>query len=91
MNITQEIVGLFIAVGGAIFGGYKWVEARILRVEAKADGTQRDLEAHKLHVARDYVSRDGLKDLRDDMHTGFADVNKRLDRVIERQGGVDNG
>ncbi|MGV6876655.1 hypothetical protein ACUSIJ_28815 [Pseudochelatococcus sp. B33] len=89
MNITNEIVGFFLAVGGAIFGAYKWIESRINRVEEKTDSTRRDLEAHKLHVAREYVSRDGLKDLRDEMKAGFNDVNKRLDRVIERQGGAE--
>lgn len=89
MNITQEIVGLFVAVGGAIFGGYKWVEARILRVEAKADSTQRDLQAHKLHVAENYVTNAGLKEVRDDMRKGFDTVNERLDRIIGRQGGAE--
>lgn len=81
MNITNEIVGMFLAVAGAIWGGYRWVESRVTRVEEKADAVRRDLEGHKVEVARDYVSKDGLKELRDEIRETRLELRADIKEV----------
>lgn len=94
MNITSEIAGLFIAIAGAIWGGYRWVESRVTRVEEKADSVRRDLEGHKVEVARDYVSRDGLRELRDEIRETRLELREDIKGVaakIDASGGDDKG
>lgn len=89
MNITQEVVALFVTVAGAIWGGYKWVESRVTRVEEKADSVRRDLEGHKVEVARDYVSKDGLRELRDEIRETRIELRadiKELDAKLDGRG-----
>lgn len=98
MNITQEVVGLFLAVTGAVWGGYKWIESRIMRVEAKADKALADVADHREFVARNHVTNDALLGMESRITSNLGDIkrtierqNDRLDRVIEGKGGADNG
>lgn len=96
MNITNEIVGLVLAVTGAIWGGYKWVESRIMRVETKADKALSEVAAHREFVARNHVTHDGLAGMEARITGNLGDIKRaidrqgeRLDRVIEKQGGAE--
>lgn len=98
MNITNEIVGLFLAVAGAVWGGYKWIESRIVRVETKADKALSEVAAHREFVARHHVTNDALAGMESRITSNLGDIKRsidkqgeRLDRVIEKQGGADNG
>lgn len=94
MNITQELVGLFLAVTGAIWGGYKWVESRIVRVETKADKALAEVAAHREFVARNHVTNESLIGMESRITANLQDtrgsvdkLRERLDRVLESKGG----
>lgn len=95
MNITQEIVGLVLAVTGAVWGGYKWIEGRIIRVETKADKALSEVAAHREFVARHHVTNDALAGMESRITRNLGDIkrtiekqNDRLDRVIDGKGGA---
>lgn len=113
MNITTEWINFFLGLGGAIagfaIGGWRWIEGRVTKseaatgaaiadVEAKAAAIRRDLDEHKLHVARTHPTHDNLAGMEARITSSLDSIKQsidrhtaRIDRVIERQGGGDNG
>ena len=101
MAITPGWVMLFLAVLAAISGAWWRVEGRVDRAKREAsdkaesalrsaESVRGALEAHKLHVAEHYVSKEGLREVKDEIMSGMRDlkaginhVTERLDRFIE--------
>lgn len=96
-------VGVILALFGAMFGVWKYVDAKITAArkdaEIKADSaaelarlTHGELAAHKLHIAENYVSKQGLKETRDEilkavggLRDDFRHLTSRLDSLHERK------
>lgn len=99
--ITWELVALVGAAISIAFGVWWRIESRVKEakteatMKADAAGTKADLVGsqlaeYKTHVAETYVTKQGMRELRDEVSAGFKDIkdslggmNERLDRVIE--------
>ncbi len=90
MAITGELITFFIVVFGAIAGVWWRVEAKIEAAKAKAEEAASSLEKYKTYVAESYVSKQGLREVRDEIMSGVREIKgsvehitDRLDRVFE--------
>lgn len=92
MNITGEMVGLFVAVFGAIAGLWWRVEARIDSAKAKAQLVADDFARYQTHVAETYITKQGLRETTEQIMSGIGDLkatvdhlNSRIDQIIENR------
>lgn len=87
--MTPEILtGLVALVGliGAAFGYWRYFESRVSDARGRADEVSRDLAAHKLHVAENYTTKSGMKEIRDEILgavTGIRDDVRHLGTRID--------
>lgn len=99
--ITWELVTMIGAAVAIAFAVWWRVESRVKEakteatVKAESAGLKADLigtqlAEYKTHVAETYVTKQGMRELRDEVSAGFKDIkdsitgmNERLDRVIE--------
>lgn len=95
MNITQELVYFGIAIFGVVSAIWLRIEARIkaaeeaaslraLAAQAKAETVAADFAKYQTHVAEVYVSKQGLRETRDEIMTGLKDVSDNLHRINDR-------
>jgi hypothetical protein len=102
VNITVEMVLFGITLLGAISGVWWRVEAKIkdaeqtatlraLNAQAKAEAVSADFAKYQTHVAEVYVSKQGLREVRDEiMHAlqqvrgDIGRINDRIDRFADR-------
>lgn len=98
-----EIAGFVLALLTFAFGMWKWTESRIdaARTEATtkagaaqaaADLVRAELNAHKLHVAETYVTKQGLSETAEQIMVAIDGVKRavdgmtlRVDRIVENQ------
>lgn len=92
MQITGELVTLFILVGGFVLGIWWRVEGKIEAAAQRARDAASDLEKYKTFTAERYVSKSGLREFRDEVMSGVREIkesvthlNSRIDRVIEEK------
>lgn len=101
--ITGADIGFILMMIFAIAGAWWRVETAIgkaksdtiMRAEAAialASLNSKELAEHKLHVAETYITKQGLREVRDEIMGGVRDLknsvdhlNERMDRVIENQ------
>lgn len=93
--MTPEILtGLVAVVGliGAAFGYWRYFESRIGSTRDKSDENARDLAAYKLHVAESYVTKSGMKDIKDEilgavggLREDLRHLSSRIDTMHEAQ------
>lgn len=93
--MTPEILtGLVALVGliGAVFGYWRYFESRIGSARDKIDEQSRDLAAYKLHVAESYVTKSGMKEIRDEilgavggLREDLRHLSSRIDTMHEAQ------
>lgn len=91
--MTQEIlVGLIglVTLVGAAFGYWRYFESRVTSARDKTEKVADDLAAHKIHVAEAYVSKQGLRETKDEIMSaihgvkaGVDSVAMRVDRLVE--------
>lgn len=101
----SELIALvlfILAIIGAVTGAWWRVEMRVkeakqeasLRADAagtKADLVTAQLAEYKTHVAETYVSKQGLREMREEVSVGLKDIKSsisgihdRIDRMFER-------
>ncbi len=56
-----------------------------------AAAVRADLERHRLEVAKDYVSRDSLRELEERLVAAIERLGDRLDRVLDRRAKPSSG
>jgi Tfp pilus assembly protein PilF len=85
-------VGPLVALVGLILTIWWKVEGKISAASDKAEAAQRDLAAHKLHVATHYVSKEGHREATQQIMEAISGVKSavdamtlRIDRVVEGQ------
>lgn len=88
-EFMAAIIGL-ITVVGAAFGYWRYFESEVGSAHRRAEKVAEDLAAHKLHVAEAYVSKQGLRETKDEIMTaihgvkaGVDSVAMRVDRLVE--------
>lgn len=60
-------IGPFVALSGLVLTIWWKVEARITDAKTKAEVTERDLAAYKLHVSETYSTKSGMKEIKDEI------------------------
>lgn len=83
-TITFELVLFGIAVFGAISGLWWRVEQRIDGAKARAQTVADDFAKYQTHVAEHYVSKSGLREVRDEIMGALDKVGGNLDRINDR-------
>lgn len=88
-EMMTAVLGL-VALVGAAFGYWRYFEGRIGSARERAERVGEDLAAHKLHVAETYVSKQGLRETKDEIMSaihgvkaGVDSVAMRVDRLVE--------
>lgn len=96
-------VGFFILVSGTLWGIWWRIEGRVDKAKtevatvasaaaAQAALARQELAEHRLHVAEVYVSKQGLREARDEImeaihgvKTAVDHMTVRVDRIVENQ------
>lgn len=80
----QEIMGavLFVlAIIGAISGAWWRIEGRVKQVDDKAAKLADDLSNHKLHVAETYITKAGMREVRDQIMDAISGVRGSIEHL----------
>lgn len=99
----MAVIGFFVMLMGAISGVWWRIEGRVDRAKTEAvqkaaeaateaASVRADLAAHRLHVAEQYVSKQGLRETTDQIMEAIHGVKAavdhmtaRVDRIVENQ------
>ena len=89
----MTVVGFGLMVFGVITGVFWRMWGLIEKAGGKGEVAQKDLAAHKLHVAEHYVSKQGHREATDQVmeaigavKTAVEGTNLRIDRMWESHG-----
>lgn len=63
----MQAVGFFVMLATAGWAVWWRIESRVASAREKADKTSDDLAAYKLHVAESYVTKSGMKEIKDEI------------------------
>lgn len=91
----MAVIGFFIAVSGALWGVWWRVEGKIKEsrqdamvaasaAQAHAALAREELAAHKLHVAQQYVTKEGMQEQTEHLLKAIEGIGNKLDRTNER-------
>jgi len=80
----MAVVGFFVMLAGAGWRVWSRVEAKVKVAEDKADDAQKDLAAHRLHVAETYVTKAGMSEQTAQIMKAIDSVGAKIDRTNER-------
>jgi chromosome segregation ATPase len=83
-TLTFENVLFGITVFGAITGLWWRVEQRIDAAKNRAQMVADDFAKYQTHVAEIYVSKQGLREVRDEIMSALDKVGGNLDRINDR-------
>lgn len=85
-------VGVALAVFAALSGVFWKMYDLIQKAGDKGEQAQRDLAAHKLHVAESYITKAGMRETTEQIMEAISGVKAavdgltlRVDRVVENQ------
>lgn len=92
-------IAFFILVSGALWGIWWKIDAKLeaARKEAKkaaddaaalAVQAKDDIAAHRLHVAQTYITKEGLRDVRDEIMTAMHEIKGAIETVGGRIDGM---
>lgn len=86
MNETNWIayIGPFVALAGLILTVWWKVESKIVDAKAKAEGTERDLAAYKLHVSETYSTKSGMKEIKDEILGAVSGIRDDVRHLATR-------
>jgi len=84
MQITGEIVTLFVIILTAIAGVWYKVELKIDAAKDKAEAAAAELALYKTHIAENYITKSGLHEFRDEIMHGIREVKGDLDHITDR-------
>ena len=71
MQITGELVTLFVIILTAIAGVWYKVELKIDAAKDKAEAAAAELALYKTHIAENYITKSGLREFRDEIMHGI--------------------
>ena len=99
-------VGFFVGLISSMFGLYKYIEGKIRfvftisdekfsKADDRAAALEKDLAAHRLHTAETYVSKQGLRETKEEImaaitgvHQAVENMTQRVDRIVEGRAGT---
>jgi len=86
------IISVALTLIGLAVGFWRYIEGKLIALFRRADSADKALDAHKLHVAETYVSKQGLRETKDEILAGIGGLrtavdrmNERVDRIVEQQ------
>ncbi|MBZ9939116.1 hypothetical protein LB518_22660 [Mesorhizobium sp. BR1-1-16] len=92
--VTLWLVGTVVACLSVAFTVWFMIDGKIQRAAAaaqsKADSLAVDFAAYRTHVAETYVSKQGLREFRDEVMSGVRDIKDSMNHLNERIDGVIN-
>ncbi|WP_245520202.1 hypothetical protein [Mesorhizobium sp. M00.F.Ca.ET.217.01.1.1] len=77
-------VAFGITVIGFIFGAFWRMWGLIKEAGEKGDRAQRDLAAHKLEIAQNYVTKAGMHEQTAQLLRAIESIGNRIDTISER-------
>lgn len=80
-------VGFFIMLLTAISGVWWRVEGKIGAATARADKVAEDLAKHKLHAAESFVTKSGMREIRDEILGAVSGIRDDVRHLAMR---IDN-
>lgn len=94
-TITPQLVLFIITILGAAGAVWFRIESKVDKAKAestktavdattKAHDVAKDLAAHKLHVAEVYITKEGMRTVRDEIITAVSSVKDDVGRISDR-------
>lgn len=90
-EIMSAVVFVLLLVG-AIVGFYRYIDTKLTFVFGRADEVEENLAALKIRIAETYVSKQGLRETREEIMSAIVGVRgavermtERVDRIVENQ------
>jgi hypothetical protein len=87
----MAVVGFFIMLSGAgwrvwsrVEGKVKIAEDKAEKIAERADANAKELAAHKLHVAENYVTKSGMKEIKDEILGAVSGIKDDLRHLTIR-------
>jgi hypothetical protein len=77
-------VGPFVALAGLVLTIWWKVEGRINSAAEKADSTDRNLAAYKLHVSETYSTKSGTREIRDEILGAVSGIRDDIRHLASR-------
>lgn len=77
-------VGPFVALAGLVLTIWWKVEGKISDAKDKADSTDRDLAAYKLHVSETYSTKSGMKEIKDEILGAVSGIRDDVRHLATR-------
>lgn len=84
MPITFEMVATAVPIIAFVLGIWWKVENRIDNAKARAEASADSLMVYKTHVAETYVSKQGLREVRDEILSAVENINSNVARINDR-------
>ena len=86
-NEIMAAVGFFVMLLGAVSGIWWRIEGKVGGASAKAESVEKDLAAHKLHSAGTYVTKVGIKEIKDELLGAVGGIRDDVRHLATR---IDN-
>lgn len=90
--MTQQELMTFIlfllAIIGAVAGFWWRVEGKVKGADDKATRALEDLADHRLHVAETYITKAGMREVKEEIMGAIHDVKSSVDHLGGRIDGI---
>lgn len=86
-NEIMAVVGFFIMLMSTVAGIWWRVEGKIGAATARAEKVADDLAAHKLHIAETYVTKSGMKEIKEEILGAVSGIRDDVRHLATR---IDN-
>jgi hypothetical protein len=78
-----SIIGL-ITIVGAAFGYWRYFEGQVSKARDKADKVGDDLAQHRLHVAETYMTKMGMREIKEEVLTAVSGIRDDVRHLVSR-------
>ncbi|MDR7147134.1 hypothetical protein [Rhizobium sp. BE258] len=81
-------VSPIVALLGFVLGIWWKVEGKIDKADSRAEDVERELAAHKLHVAETYTTKSGMKEIKDEILGAVSGIRDDVRHLATRIDGM---
>ena len=83
----MAVVGFFVMLMGTVSGIWWRIEGKVGSATARADKVADDLAAHKLHAAETFVTKSGLREIKEEILGAVGGIRDDVRHLATR---IDN-
>lgn len=83
----MAVVGFFLTISGAGWAVWWRIEGKVNTAREKADKVSDDLAAHKLHIAEVYVTKSGMREIKEEILGAVSGIREDVRHLATR---IDN-